>query len=315
MFLLLFLESKYFKTDARRSSLRYNSSMRIYWIFAILFIMVSCGEKTAEQSSALSPTQVGKPPVSTNPDSSTGDEPVSIFETEEFKNSLKQIKIKERALFDRGYKLKQNADGSYSWKEYFYKNELDGTLKWQEGVFATKFRTKIGGPTHDLISGEELPLYSEEMSLYHTEPVFEFLSLENWPKLEKYLGEAQDSIADHYNKYMNDLDDSTKQDLEARYNRIVSGYNNAKGHVNYLKLPILTWSEIITKYGKKDLIWVHKKHSLFDLANWFINDDPRLGPIAENREALYLDTTPDDKYPSEKKFRVYSALFHFIQEI
>ena len=120
--------------------------MRIYWILAILLIMISCGEKTAEQSTALPPTLVGKPPVATDEDSSPTGEPVSIFETEEFKNSLKLIEIKKRTLFDRGYKLKKNTDGSYSWKEYSYKDELGGTMKWQEGIFITKFRTKLGGP-------------------------------------------------------------------------------------------------------------------------------------------------------------------------
>jgi len=314
MFLLIFSESKYFKTDARRSFLSYNPCMRIYWILAILLIMVSCGEKSAEQSGSQNPTQVGKPPVSIDPDSSSSDEPVSIFETEEFKNSLRQAQLKERILHDRGYRMNKNEDGTYSWKEYFYKNELGGTLKWQEGVFVTKYRTKVGGPTHDLVTGEELPLFSEEISLYHTEPVFEFLSVDNWPKLEKFLGEAQDAIAAHYNKYMNALDDKAKLDLEAKYAQIAAGYNNAKGHVEYLSLPVMTWEEIYNKFGTRLLIYIDDKTvNLISLLPELINNSEIGRRYKEEGKVVSLRNKPQDYFPSNKKFKVYSDIITLIQ--
>jgi hypothetical protein len=276
--------------------------------------MISCGEKTAEQSTTLPPTLVGKPPVATDVDSSPTGEPVSIFETEEFKNSLKLIEIKKRTLFDRGYKLKKNTDGSYSWKEYSYKDELGGTIKWQEGIFITKFRTKLGGPSHDLISGEELPLFSDEISLYHTEPVFEFLSLENWPKLEKYLGEAQDAIANHYNKYINDLDDQNKLDLEAQYNRMVSAYNNAKGHVEYLSLPIMTWEEIVNKFGTRLLIYIDDRNvNLISLLPELLNNSEIGRTYKEEGKVISLRDKPEDYFPLDKKFKVYSDIITLIQ--
>ena len=292
----------------------YKPSMRICWILAILFVLVSCGEKSAEQSGALNPTQVGKPPISTNPDSSSDDQAVSIFETEELKNSLKQVELKERILLDRGYRMKKNEDGTYSWEVYKYKNELGGTLTWQEGVFITKFRTKVGGPTHDLITGEELPHFSEEMTLYHTQPVFEFLNLDNWPKLEKFLGETQDAIVAHYNKYMNDLDEDTKKDLEAKYNRVVSAYNNAKGHAEYLSLPVMTWEEIINKYELKDMVWISKELNFIPIVDKMMRGES-VKEYAEKGLIKLLENESKSLYQPSKKFRVISTLFIFIQEI
>ena len=291
--------------------------MRIYWILAILLIMVSCGEKPAEQFGSQSPTQVGKPPVSIDPDSSSSDEPVSIFETEEFKNSLKQVQLKERILHDRGYRMNKNEDGTYSWKEYFYKNELGGTIKWQEGVFVTKYRTKVGGPTHDLVTGEELPLFSENISLYHTEPVFEFLSVDNWPKLEKFLGEAQDAIAAHYNKYMNDLDEKSKLDLEAKFSLLVNGYNNAKGHVSYLNLPILTWENILDKYDKEDLLWISKDIDLFKVVDLFLtgSNNQTLRELNSNGKIRSFENEEPNVFEKNRKFKVQSAILVFIQDI
>ena len=271
----------------------YKPSMRICWILAILFVLVSCGEKSAEQSGALNPTQVGKPPISTNPDSSSDDQAVSIFETEELKNSLKQVELKERILLDRGYRMKKNEDGTYSWEVYKYKNELGGTLTWQEGVFITKFRTKVGGPTHDLITGEELPHFSEEMTLYHTQPVFEFLNLDNWPKLEKFLGETQDAIVAHYNKYMNDLDEDTKKDLEAKYNRVVSAYNNVKDYVQSLPqevYQIATWEQILNSVEIKDIVWISPELDLEKMTNLILSQDiDQLKPYTQSGKVKILE--------------------------
>ncbi len=297
----------------------YNPSMRIYWFLAILLILVSCGDKPQEQTVGSTPTEVTKPPISTNPDSSGTDEPVSVFETEEFKNSLKNISLKERILLNRGYRMKKNEAGEYIWEEYTYKNELGGTLKWEEGVFITKFRTKIGGPTHDLITGDELPHFSEEMTLYHTQPVYEFLNLENWPKLEKYLGETQNAIADHYNKYINDLDASTKLDLEGKYQRVANAYSNAKSYIDSISTKpyeVADWELILNTVQIQDIVWISRDLDFVKTTNTILNGgfdslehELRIGKIK------LLENQPDDVFAKKKKFKVIVSILTFIQPL
>ena len=115
---------------------------------------------------------------------------------------------------------------------------------------------------------------------------------------------------------MNDLDDQNKLDLEAQYNRMVSAYNNAKGHVESLSLPVMTWADLKIKAEKmENIIWCDKSLDLFTVSDATFSNPESVKELINQGKVKIMSNDDINIYPEDKKFRVIYAFLYFIQEI
>ena len=231
-----------------------------------------------------------------------------IFQTEEFKSSLKALKTTKNNLILNGHILPQGQIDSgveeINWISHKIEVEVSidnyKLIDWAPGFVVDHYRDP------DPLTGISL------------NAVYKFIDNNSIVGISNVFNNFLDKAESFYTSYKDDIGESDKKLLELQFSLVEStqmSYENFVADQNErAKIKTMTWSEILEEYKIKDIVLCDKRLDLINVSelNW-AEDQTELNILVKEGKVRSLKNDSRDLFDKNKVFKVYDNYLIYIK--
>ncbi|MBT7608614.1 MAG: hypothetical protein HN576_02590 [Bacteriovoracaceae bacterium] len=231
-----------------------------------------------------------------------------IFQTLEFKASLKSLKSAKLNLTLQGHLLPMGLIdlGVENINWIFHDIKVETTLNeykwipWTPGYVISHYQNP------DPITGVSI------------DAVYKFLDNDSFDKINDHLNNFLNRAESFYNSYKDEIGESDKKLLELQYSLVENTQANYENHLADLnersKIRTMTWSKILEEFPMSDLVYCDESLDLIYIAGLIVSgEDEILGPLVQDDKVILLENEKPTLYPESRIFKVYTNFLTYIK--